>query len=310
MSNQWCTGTVLIVSWGSPGVKSLVFHYLWSLWDPLSKLLMRKNAKWHIIRFHHNYCSQNTPTKCNLALQRPLSCGVLGSCSNVGGPCRNIQSHQMNPMLEMSNQWCTGTVLIVSWGSPGVKSLVFHYLWSLWDLLSKLLMRKNAKWHSIRFHHNFCSQHTPTKCNLALLRPLSCGVLGSCSNVGGPCRNIQSHQMNPMLEMSNQWCTGTVLIVSWGFPGVKSLVFHYLWSLWDPLPKLLMRKNAKWHNIRFHHNYCSQHTPTKCNLALLRPLSCGVWDLAAMLGDPAGTFNPIKWTQCWKWATNGAQEPY
>ena len=113
MSNQWCTGTVLIVSWGSPGVKSLVFHYLWSLWDPLPKLLMRKNAKWHIIRFHHNYCSQNTPTKCNLALLRPLSCGVLGSCSNVGGPCRNIQSHQMNPMLEMSNQWCTGTVLII-----------------------------------------------------------------------------------------------------------------------------------------------------------------------------------------------------
>ena len=142
----------------------------------------------------------------------------------------------------ITNKWCTGTV---SWGSSGVKSLVFHYLWSLWDSLPKLLMRKNAKCHIIRFHHNYCSQHTPTKCNLALLRPLSCGVLGSCSNVGGPCRNIQSHQMNPMLEMSNQWCTGTVLIVSWGSPGVKSLVFHYLWSLWDPLPKLLMRKNAK-----------------------------------------------------------------
>ena len=102
-----------------------------SLVTALPKLLMRKNAKWHIIRSHHNYCSQHTPTKCNLALLRCLSCGVLGSCSNVGGPCRNIQSHQMNPMLEMSNQWCTGTVLIVSWGSPGVKSLAFHYLWSL-----------------------------------------------------------------------------------------------------------------------------------------------------------------------------------
>ena len=106
----------IIVSWGSSGVKSLVFHYLWSLWDPLPKLLMSKNAKWHIIRFHHNYCSQHTPTKCNLAFLRCLSCGVLGSCSNVGGPCRNIQSHQMNPMPEMSSQWCTGTILIVSWG--------------------------------------------------------------------------------------------------------------------------------------------------------------------------------------------------
>ena len=116
ITNKWCTGTVLIVSWGSSGVKSLVFHYLWSLWDPLPKFLMSKNATWHIIRFHHNYCSQHTPTKRNLAFLRCLSCGVLGSCSNVGGPCRNIQSHQMNPMLEMSDQWCTGTVLIVSWG--------------------------------------------------------------------------------------------------------------------------------------------------------------------------------------------------
>ena len=104
ITNKWCTGTVLIVSWRSSGVKNLVFHYLWSLWDPLPKLLMSKNAKWHIIRFHH------------LAFLRCLSCRVLGSCSNVGGPCRNIQSHQMNPMLEMNNQWCTGTILIVRWG--------------------------------------------------------------------------------------------------------------------------------------------------------------------------------------------------
>ena len=126
-----CTGTKLIVSWGPPGVKSLVFHYLWSLWKPLPKLLMRKNAKSHIIRFHHNYCSQHTLTKCNLALLRCLCCGVLGSCSNVGG---NLQEHSIpsnEPNAGNEQPMCTGTKLIVSWGPPGVKSLVFHYLWSL-----------------------------------------------------------------------------------------------------------------------------------------------------------------------------------
>ena len=171
-------------------------------------------------------------------------------------------------MLEMSNQWCTGTVLIVSWGSPGVKSLVFHYLWSLWDPLSKLLMRKNAKWHNIRFHHNYCSQHTPTKCNLALLRPLSCGVLGSCSNVGGPCRNIQSHQMNPMLEMSNQWCTGTVLIIYF---------FVYAGLCWR------LAGNC-WASRSVPHS----HTPQKCKLQfLMLPQKCKL------------QFSGFKWKKSW-----------
>ena len=119
--------------------------------------------------------------------------GFWDLAAMLGGPCRNIHSHQMNPMLEMSNQWCTGALLIVRYcklGSPGVNSLVFHYLWSLWHPLPKLLVRKNAKWYIIRFHCCYCSQHTPAKCNLALLRWLSCGVLGSCSNVRG---TLQEH---------------------------------------------------------------------------------------------------------------------